>query len=208
MARHPLSTLFARLRPPPGSTADTAPDADLLQRWAVLRDPAAFELLVWRHGALVLGTCRRVARDDGDAEDAFQATFLVLSRKASSVTASLPGWLHRTARRAALRAAGRRETVSLPADLPAASVEPRDGEALTHLDDAVNALGERHRRVVVLCYLQGHTADAAAKLLGVPPRHGAVTPRHRPPAARRDADPPRRHAAGALDNNYPQLRPR
>ncbi len=168
MARDPLSRFFARLRPPPGRGGDAAPDAELLRRWAEARDPAALELVVWRHGALVLGTCRRVCRREADAEDAFQATFLLLARSAGDVRSSLPGWLHRAARRAALRASRRRREVPLSVDVPAAASVTPDADELAQLDAAVNGLGERHRRVVVLCYLQGHTAEAAAAALGVP----------------------------------------
>ena len=168
MARRTLSTFFARLRPPPGAGGDAATDAELLRRWADGRDRAAFELIVWRHGPLVLGTCRRVCRSEADAEDSFQATFLVLARKAGGVRSSLPGWLHRTARRAALRASRRRRETSLSIDLPAISRDGLDADELAHLDAAIDGLGERHRRVVVLCYLQGHSTEDAAKLLGVP----------------------------------------
>src|SRR5690349_4602607 len=85
-------------------------DADLLDRFARHRDEAAFELLVWRHGALVLGTCRRLLRDAHEAEDAVQACFLVLARRAASVgrRGSVGGWLHRVAFRMALLAKARR----------------------------------------------------------------------------------------------------
>ena len=168
MARTGFATLFARLRPPDAYPGDAVTDAELLRRYAEGRDPAAFELLVWRHGPLVLGTCRRVARHEADAEDAFQATFLVLARKAGGVRQSLPGFLHRTARRAALRAVSRRRVATLTADVPSTPRLGPDADELALLDAAIDGLGERHRRVVVLCYLQGHTADAAATILGVP----------------------------------------
>ncbi len=168
MARNAFSKLFSRLRPPDAYPGNAVADAELLRRYAEARDPAAFELLVWRHGPLVLGTCRRVTRHEADAEDAFQATFLVLARKAGGVRQSLPGWLHRTARRAALRAAGRRRVGTLTTDVPATTRSGLDADELALLDAAVDGLGERHRRVVVLCYLQGHTAEDAAAILGVP----------------------------------------
>ena len=168
MARTGFATLFARLRPPDAYPGDAVTDAELLRRYAEGRDPAAFELLVWRHGPLVLGTCRRVARHEADAEDAFQATFLVLARKAAGVRQSLPGFLHRTARRAALRAVSRRRVATLTADVPSTPRPGLDTDELTLLDAAIDGLGERHRRVVVLCYLQGHSTDAAATILGVP----------------------------------------
>src|SRR5262249_6409214 len=79
-------------------------DAQLLQRFVSQRDESAFELLVWRHGPMVHGVCRRVLRVAQDAEDAFQATFLVLARKAASIGQrdSVGGWLYRVAYRVAL----------------------------------------------------------------------------------------------------------
>src|ERR1700688_3145 len=74
-------------------------DGELLQRVAATRDPSGFELLFWRHGPMVLGVCRRVLRHEQDAEDAFQATFLILLRKGNAIgkRQALAGWLHRVA---------------------------------------------------------------------------------------------------------------
>src|SRR5947209_450979 len=83
---------------------DGVPDAELLRRAATGADPAAFELLVRRHAALVWRVCRAVAGDRHAAEDAFQAAFLALARKATAVRESVPGWLYRVAAHAALRA--------------------------------------------------------------------------------------------------------
>src|SRR5436190_12849944 len=101
-------------------------DAQLLDRFLAAGDPTAFELLVWRHGTMVLGLCRRILRHEQDAEDAFQATFLTLARKGRSVgrRASVGGWLHTVAYRAALTAkarADRRRAREKPlaADAPA-----------------------------------------------------------------------------------------
>src|SRR3954471_24924676 len=79
-------------------------DAQLLERFRGRHDEAAFELLVWRHGKMVLGTCRRLLRDAHDAEDAFQACFLALARRAGSIgrRGSVGGWLHKVAYRLAL----------------------------------------------------------------------------------------------------------
>src|SRR5262245_36886582 len=80
-------------------------DRELLERFAQLGDESAFEVLLRRHGPLVLGVCRRVLGKD-DADDAFQATFLVLARKAAATAwrDSVAGWLHRTAHQIAVRA--------------------------------------------------------------------------------------------------------
>src|SRR4051795_9084100 len=82
-------------RPDPGGTSD----AHLLHRFVSQRDEAAFELLIRRHGPMVLGVCRRVLKDGHDAEDAFQATLLVLAKKAASICnrVSLGGWLYQVA---------------------------------------------------------------------------------------------------------------
>src|SRR4051794_41631853 len=106
---------------------DGPPDRELLERFALRGDDAAFALLVRRHGPMVLGVCRRVARDTHDADDAFQATFLLLARKAGSLRQpELVGpWLHGVARRTAAKARSaairrhQRQT-GLP-DLPATS---------------------------------------------------------------------------------------
>src|SRR5437764_10302257 len=81
-------------------------DAQLLERYAAGRDEAAFELLLWRHGPMVWAVCRRLLCREADAEDAFQATFLALVRRAGSVTRreAVGAWLYRVAYRAALRA--------------------------------------------------------------------------------------------------------
>src|SRR5262245_43089292 len=109
-----LRHLVAALGPDP----DVPADADLLERFVRDRDAGAFELLVWRHAALVFRVCRGILRDQHAAEDAAQATFLALARQAGSVgrTGSVAGWLFRVARRIAVRAA-RSERTGAATDL-------------------------------------------------------------------------------------------
>ena len=104
---NPSVTVLRSLRP--NLNAAGPSDAELLTRYVVERDTAAFELLVWRYAGLVLQVCRAVTRDHHAAEDAAQATFLALARKAASVSqgAAVPAWLTTVARRIAIRAAKR-----------------------------------------------------------------------------------------------------
>ena len=154
-------------------------DRQLLERFVSFGDEAAFELLVWRHGPMVLGVCRRLLRDPHDAEDAFQATLLVLARKAHSIGGgSLGGWLYQVAYRIALRSlaqARRRrrvETLTAAVDSVAdatASPDPAHAELRSALDRELNALPKKYRVPVVLCYLQGLTNEEAARHLRCPP---------------------------------------
>jgi RND family efflux transporter MFP subunit len=172
--------LLGRLRGA-AARADGGPsDAQLLDRFASTGDEAAFELLVWRHQGLVFGVCRRVLQDDHEAEDAFQAAFLTLARKAAAVVRreAVAGWLYRvayrvalTARTARLRRAGREKsldaaaTVAAPAD-PALLPEQRELRAV--VDEEVNRLPEKFRAAVALCYLEGKSVEEAAVQLGCP----------------------------------------
>src|SRR5262245_45078579 len=150
------------------------PDDQLLQRFTAISDDAACTELMRRHGPLVLSVCRRVLHREQDVEDAFQATFLILARKAASIDrhASVACWLHRVAHHAALRArastarAGRDEehsTERAPAD-PLAEVSGR--ELLAVVDAELQQLPDPVRAPLVLCYLEGKTRDAAARVLG------------------------------------------
>src|SRR5439155_9128956 len=121
------------------------PDAQLVQRFVRQRDEAAFELLVWRHGKMVLGTCRRLLRDAHDAEDAFQACFLALARRAGSVgrRGSVGGWLHKVAFRLALVAKARRAKRDAR-EQPLADLSP----AAATPDPAADAAWREVRRVL------------------------------------------------------------
>src|SRR5262245_48577912 len=159
-------------RPQGGELTDT----QLLEQFVSRRDPAAFEVLVWRHGPKVLGVCRHVLRHEQDAEDAFQATFLVLVRKAGSIgrRQSVGGWLARVAYRVALRAkvlADRRAAQAIPAaDVPAPARPPEViwCDLRPVLDDELNRLPEKYRAPFILCYLDGKTNEEAARELGCP----------------------------------------
>jgi DNA-directed RNA polymerase specialized sigma24 family protein len=107
VTRHNLSAVIRDLRRmTDAGRSDGASDAELLERYVRQRDEAAFELLLWRHGALVYNVCRRMLSSEQDAEDAFQATFLAFVRKAGSIgrRASVASWLYKVAYRAALEA--------------------------------------------------------------------------------------------------------
>jgi RNA polymerase sigma factor (sigma-70 family) len=151
-------------------------DSELLARFVTSRDPAAFEAPVARHGPMVLRVCRNVLGNLHDAEDAFQATFLVLARKAASVrpTGYLAAWLHGVACRIAL-AARRRRREGLTLDLvpPDSSPDPlaelTAREALRILEEEVQRLPEAYRLPVTLCYLHGMTQEEVARQLGWTP---------------------------------------
>ncbi len=150
-------------------------DAQLLERFATDRDQAAFEVLVWRHGGMVLGLCRRMLRHAQDAEDAFQATFLALIRRAHAIRKreSVASWLHQVAYRAALGV--KAQTVRrLPCDHAESSpveanVETSRSDWWPALDEEISRLPDKYRVPVVLCYLQGKTLGETARELGHPP---------------------------------------
>lgn len=161
--------------------AGPASDAGLLSRYVATRDDAAFELLVWRHAGLVFGVCRRVLGDSHAAEDAFQATFLALARKAGAIRRgeSLGGWLHRVARRIASRArtsTARRTVVERRAAIGIAVTADQCGlgDVRAVVDEEVDRLPERLRGAVVLCYLEGLDDGRGGAAHRLPARHGAV----------------------------------
>jgi RNA polymerase sigma factor (sigma-70 family) len=150
-------------------------DGELLEAYIARRDQAAFETLVRRHGPMVLGVCRRILRNDADAEDAFQATFLVLVRKASTIRAKtmVSNWLYGVAHNTALKAKAmnrRRQTKEREAATLSkgqANEEVwRQAQAL--LDEAMSGLSDKYRVAIVLCDLEGRTIKEAARQLGCP----------------------------------------
>jgi RNA polymerase sigma factor (sigma-70 family) len=148
---------------------EATPDAVLLRRYVQHRDADAFGLIVRRHGPMVLGVCRRLLGPTLDADDAFQATFVALTRQAASVRECLGGWLHRVAVRAARRALRRPPVAPLPSEVvdptdPFANTEWRDLRSL--LDAELTQLPAKLHAPLVLCYLDGLTRDEAAQRLG------------------------------------------
>jgi RNA polymerase sigma factor (sigma-70 family) len=155
---------------------DAASDQDLIKRFLASREEAAFEALVRRHGPMVLAVCQRVLHEPHDVEDAFQATFLVLVRKAAAIGKPelLGNWLYgvayRTARKARANAARRlaheRQVASMTPPDPHLELAWSDLRAL--LDSELHRLPDKYRAPLVLCYLQGKTNAEAAQLLGWP----------------------------------------
>jgi RNA polymerase sigma-70 factor (ECF subfamily) len=150
-------------------------DGQLLERFLASREEAAFEVLLRRHAPMVLGVCRRILNDAHDAEDAFQAAFLVLIRKGSSLLSrqTVGNWLYGVAYHTALkaRAAGwKRRTKERQAAMsrPETAVEETDHDLLPLLDQELDRLPEKYRDAVVLCELEGKSREEAARQLGVP----------------------------------------
>jgi RNA polymerase sigma factor (sigma-70 family) len=168
MTPHRLNPVVRHVRSLSGSPADDRPDAALLADFVGTGDEAVFTVLVRRHGPMVFGLCHRLLADHHAAEDAFQATFLLLAKKARGLRhpGRLGPWLYGVARRTALKAraaVGRRREVA-PVDVPAPS--PADiADLRPVIDGAIARLPARYRDPVVLCYLQGLTnAEAAGRL--------------------------------------------
>jgi RNA polymerase sigma factor (sigma-70 family) len=152
-----------------------ASDQELLHRFATANDESSFCVIIERHGPMVLGVCTRALKCPHDADDAFQATFLVFSQRAASIrkSASLASWLHGVARRVVAklqREARRRRARERAVDRTAIDSSPDEltwSEVKTGLDEELERLPASYRDVLVLCYLEGQTRDEAARQLGV-----------------------------------------
>jgi RNA polymerase sigma factor (sigma-70 family) len=152
-------------------------DSELLGRFVAHRDGPAFGALVVRHGPMVFAVCLRVLRHRQDAEDAFQATFLVLARRAADVSpaGAVAAWLHGVAYRVAMgarRAAGRRSqrertTDDLP-DRPAAPGPAADADLAKVIDGELRRLPAKYRDLLVACDLEGRARQPVATSLGIP----------------------------------------
>jgi RNA polymerase sigma factor (sigma-70 family) len=175
MTGGPANVLLRHLRRwAAAPAADTASDRDLLRRFSAGRDESAFAALLERHGPLVLRVARRVLKNEADAEDVYQAAFLVLARKAGSVAwrDSVATWLYSVAHRLALNAKAaairrRRHEGRAPAReaaAPADEITLREAQAILHKELA--RLPTRFRTPLVHCFLESATQDEAARELG------------------------------------------
>lgn len=176
MANKPAQLLAKHLRNlTAAAQADGLPDRELIERFATGRDEDAFAALVRRHGPMVQRVCRRILHNGHDAEDVFQATFLVLSRKAASLrrAESVGCFLHGVAFRLALKARTQlaqqrmhesQAAVEKYVDDPLAELSVREAQAI--LDEELARLPEKYRAPLLLCCLEGRTRDEAARQLG------------------------------------------
>ena len=151
-------------------------DGQLLTDYISCRDEAALAALVHRHGPMVWGVCRRVLANHHDAEDAFQATFLVLVRRAASIASRelLANWLygvaHQTAMKARATVAKRKVRERQVTEMPESAVREQDpwNDLQPFLDQELSRLPDIYRAVIVLCDLEGKTRKEAARQLSLP----------------------------------------
>jgi RNA polymerase sigma-70 factor (ECF subfamily) len=177
MAATVLGTVWSTLcRSLKGQDEGAVTDGDLLGRYLAQRDEAAFEALVQRHGPMVFGVCRRVLRSEADVEDAFQAVFLVLVRKAASIRprSAVGNWLYGVAHTTALKARAMNARRSVKEREAAQRRQPTEGpgagERLNELlDQELRTLPDKYRTAIVLCELEGKSIKDAARRLGCPP---------------------------------------
>ncbi len=176
MANAQLGTVLGHIRRMVASQSGlNLTDSQLLHEFSVNQDQTAFTALVKRHGPMVLGVCRHVLHHEQDAEDAFQATFLVLARNAASVRKkeALAGWLHGVAYRMAMskkRAAARRRihegrAKTMPQRSPPSELALREMQKILH--EEIQRLPERYLAPFVMCFLEGQSRTEAARQLGL-----------------------------------------
>ncbi|HEV3143976.1 MAG TPA: sigma-70 family RNA polymerase sigma factor, partial [Gemmataceae bacterium] len=179
MATATIGSILQNLRRLNGAAAlGDLTDRQLLDRFVSEGEEAAFSALVRRHGPLVFGVCRRVLSQVQDAEDAFQATFLVLARKAGSISwrERVDGWLYATAYRIALKAKTKalhrrmKETPMAVVPESATSYETACRDLCAILDEELQRLPKKPRLALIRCYLEGQGQDEAARHLGWSPR--------------------------------------
>src|SRR5262245_9323289 len=171
-----IKDLFRRLyKVSPGEDASEPTDRELLERFLARRDEEAFAVLIERHGPMVLGVCCRILGRAEDAEAAFQATFLVLVRKAASLAARdlLANWLYRVAHRTALKAramiAKRQWRERQGTAVPEPGVVPPDTQEVEPiLDEELARLPDKYRMPIILCELEGKSHQEAAQQLRWP----------------------------------------
>jgi len=174
MSNGPLPAILQCLHLEPSPAAGTLFDAELLTRFVACRDAEAFTALMQRHGRMVWRVCRHVLRHEQDAEDAFQATFLVLARKAGSIrkNTAVASWLHGTAyhiatrarRDAAIRRAHEKKGAAMTRTETDAESSWR--EVLAILEEELQGLPAKQRTAFVLCVLEGQSLAEAARRLG------------------------------------------
>src|SRR5437588_5176879 len=178
MSSAPVSAVLRHIRQLAAATEDhDLPDDQLLERFAARHDKAAFAALLRRHGPMVLSVCRNVLHELHDAEDAFQAAFLLLAQKAGSIhrREAVSGWLYRVAYHLAIRAranAARRRVVekravTMPSADPVLDMSLRELRGV--LVEELENLPEQYRAPLVLCGLQEKSREEAARLLGWSP---------------------------------------
>ncbi len=176
MPTSPMNSVLQHLRSAVLPEGPEWTDAQLLDAFVDRREPAALEGLLRRHGPMVWGVCRRILGNHHDAEDAFQAAFLVLVRRAATVQPRqmVGNWLHGVARQTALKAraarARRRTTEAEQTTMPEPAVRGQDlgNDLQPLLDEELSRLPAHYRLVIVLCDLEGLTRQEAARRLGCP----------------------------------------
>jgi RNA polymerase sigma factor (sigma-70 family) len=176
VAKAPVGVVLNRLFQAMGGPPADATDEHLLEAFVARRDESAFSALLRRYGGMVLHVCRRVLHNSQDAEDAFQATFLLLARKAGTIRKqqSLAGWLYQVAYRLAIRVKAQharreaREQQAVRMQPTPAGFEVAWRELQEVLDEELHRLPAKYRDPLVLCYLQGLTHEEAAGQLGWP----------------------------------------